>query len=89
MATEKPTDLISEEDLSQANVLREVVRKLGGLDRFTRMVAEDYMDSVPGSNARARIGTMLLQALLKHGTEDEVEDEDLASLEAELKALME
>jgi hypothetical protein len=89
MDTEDALRTLAEaEDFSQAAVLKKVIDKLGGLDNFAGMVAQDYIDAPAQSNSRARIGTTLLQALLRHGDEEVEGDEDIESIEAELKELL-
>ena len=87
MATSE-TDLAKLDDLSSGAVLRAVIDAVGGLDTFAQEIAHDFIDTQPGSNARARIGTTILQSLLKHGEDDDPMSDDLAELEATARSLM-
>jgi hypothetical protein len=76
-------------DISIQRTLKAIMKEFGGPEQFAKEVVSDFKALEAGHTARVRISTALLTSLGTYGSEDDGDGEDIESVTAELKALVE
>jgi hypothetical protein len=76
-------------DINIHRTLKAIIKEFGGPEQFAKEVVSDFRALEAGHAARVRISTALLTSLGTYGSDDDGDGDDIESVTAELKAIVE